>query len=175
MGHSGSGDCARAMFWTYQFGDYDMQQEPKILGDFSAVILFADILKNKRKPAELANAEKDIWRIIEGEVAHVGADGFAVSDILVISKENLRNVEEILKKHPLCAQAMKNMQAAFDATIKTLKRYNTPLLEEQFVYCASMEILNIRMMMVHDAVRSGALRIPEEVVRGKVGMWLEVS
>ncbi|MDE7210778.1 MAG: RNA polymerase sigma factor [Lachnospiraceae bacterium] len=175
MGHCGSGDSARAMFWTYQFNDYGMWQNPKILSDFSAVMLLADVLKNKRKPQELSDAEKDIWRMLDGEVAHVGVDGFAVADILVISKGNLKKVEQILAGHPLYAKVMENMQAAFDATVEILKKYNTPLLNEQFMYCASMKILDIRMMLVHGAVESGALEVPEETVLGKVGMWLEVG
>lgn len=174
MGHCGSGDEARAMFWTYQFSDYDMWQNPKILDDSSAVMLLADVLKNRRKPAELSEAEKELWRMLDQEVAHVDADGFAVADILVISQENMQKVQGILKEHPLCAQIMENMQEAFDATVRTLKKYNTPSLDEQFMYCASMKILDIRMMLVHSAVRSGALVVPEEEERRKVGMWLEV-
>lgn len=172
MGHTGSGDESKAMFWTYQFRDYNLWQDPKILHDASYVTLLADILKNKRKPAALTDSEQIFWKGLNGEVAHLDAEGFAVPDILVIQRKNLEKIKEILKSHPLYTKIMENLQDAFDKTIQILKKYNTPHLNDQLIYCASMKILETRVMLIHDAVTLGSLTVPDSE-HNTIGMWIE--
>ena len=172
MGHTGSGDESKAMFWTYQFSDYNLWQDPKILHDSSYVTLLADILKNKRKPSALTDSEQNFWKGLNGEVAHLNADGFAVPDILVIRWEILKEIKEILKSHPLYTKIMENIQDVFDKIVQVLKKYNTPYLKDQLIYCASMKILETRMMLIHDAVASGSLTLPDSK-HNTIGMWIE--
>lgn len=41
------------------------------------------------------------------------------------------------------------------------------------LYCASMMILNTRMMTVHDEILSGKLIVPKNPEKSTIAMWIE--
>ena len=57
--------------------------------------------------------------------------------------------------------------------LKFLKKYSHPVLEKQLKYCASMVILNTRMMTVHDEILSNKLIVPANPNESTIAMWIE--
>ena len=80
---------------------------------------------------------------------------------------------DALHSHPLALKLAESFKATFDDTIKILKKYSHPVLEKQLSYCASMMILNTRMMTVHDEILSGKLIVPENPEKSTIAMWIE--
>ena len=105
--------------------------------------------------------------------AHLDGVGNIISDILVLEGDAKQKCIDALHSHPLAQKLTEIFKAAFDDTIKILKRYSHPVLEKQISYCASMMILNTRMMTVHDEILSGKLIVPENPEKSTIAMWIE--
>ena len=70
---------------------------------------------------------------------------------------------------------MENIENAFDETINILRRNANPILHDQLTYCASMQMMNCRMMTVHDEVNCGRLVLPEDPYHSRIAMWLALE
>ena len=139
-------------------------------------VFLADAVMNKRKVADFTSAEKKIWdSCINGIHAHEDENGEVVADIIVATKEQLNGIDEILFAHPL-AEELKAMFAQALAETKTVvKKSINPALSYLVDYCASMFILNTRMMTVHDLVETNMLLVPEDPENSKIGLFLIVK
>ncbi|MBE6937716.1 MAG: sigma-70 family RNA polymerase sigma factor [Ruminococcaceae bacterium] len=173
MGHNGSGD-GTAMFWTYKIGDDSLNLWDRAgeMG-YTHARFFADVLKNNRNYSEFSENERAAWKDIENRFAHLDEDGNIVSDILVLAGDAKQKCVEILQSHPLATELKANFKSAYDDTVKILKRYSHPVLEKQLTYCASMIILNTRMMTVHDEILANRLTVPEKPDESTIAMWIE--
>lgn len=172
-GHSGCGTGV-AMFWKYEFDDYNMWKRAGGMGAREAQLL-ADVLKNKRRLSSLSESELEIWkdkRGIEGRFAHEGTDGTVVPDILIFTNNALYEIQEAISDHSSFGALLQNVQSAFDGTADILKESNIDVLRTQLQYCASMEIAALRMMAIHDEVESGRLTVPDDPGRSTAAMWL---
>ncbi len=173
MGHNGNGS-ETAMFWAYKIGDdtlglWDRAGEM----DYTATLLFTDVLKNKRNLHDLSESEKAVWKRIENRFAHSDDNGQIIPDILVLAQDAKQRCIDILKNHPLAQNVSDSFKQAFDSTVEILKKHSHPVLEKQLSYCASMMILNTRMMTVHDEILEGKLIVPSEPKKSTVAMWIE--
>lgn len=173
MGHNGCGN-EKAMFWAYKIGDYNLWNQVGEMS-YAQVLLLEDLLKNKRNIATLTESESALWKGIAGKYAHCDQEGCVIPDILVISRAQLAQVEKIIQSHPNFSKVMENFSEAFAKTMEVLKRYSHEVLHQTLPYCASMEILNTRMMMVHDEVESGKLLLPADSNHSTLGMHLIVE
>ena len=79
---------------------------------------------------------------------------------------------DMLDSHPDFVKVVANLQKAFDEIINILKRYSHRVLHMQTAYVASSDILQARMMTIHDLVDSGKLIVPEDVKKSTAGMHL---
>lgn len=172
MGHNGTTfDDDGYGFWTYKIRDHGMWNRAGHM-DYRQVVLLRDILSKNRKISSFTDSEKDIWRNMENRFAHAEEDGSVTPDILVMNQEILDKIEKILQSHPLYEKVMANLQDVWNGIINILKKNNNPILNSQLAYCASMEILNIRMMTVRDAIEAGTLIVPEDVDHSTAAMWI---
>ena len=173
MGHNGNGS-EEAMFWTYKIGD-DMLNLWDRAGEmnYNHTLFFADVLKNNRNYSDFSESEKLVWKGIENRFAHLDENGNIVSDILVLADDAKQKCIDILQSHPLAQKITESFKTTFDNTIKNLKKYSHPVLEKQLTYCASMLILNTRMMTVHDEIMANKLIVPENPKESTIAMWIE--
>ena len=109
----------------------------------------------------------------ENRFAHLDEDGNIVSDILVLAGNTKQKCIDILQSHPLAQKLTESFKSTFDETIKILKKHSHPVLEKQLLYCASMVILNTRMMTVHDEILSDKLIVPDNPKESTIAMWIE--
>ena len=173
MGHNGCGndDC---MFWSYKINDWDMWNRAGEMG-YSDTLLLGDIVRNGRRFDELSESEKSIWKKIDGRFAHVDEAGNIISDILIFREGVLDQLHRIFQNHPFFPQVMTLVKTAFNKTVDILKACSCEVLHKQLAYCASMEILQIRMMTLRDEVASGRLTLPEKPKQSTVAMWLHLK
>ena len=162
------------MFWAYKIGDdtlnlWDRAGEM----DYTHTLFFADVLKNNRKFSGFSESEKAVWKGLENRFAHLDENGNIVSDILVLAGDTKQKCIDILQSHPLAQNLTESFKSTFDETIKILKKYSHPVLEKQLTYCASMVILNTRMMTVHDEILAEKLIVPEKPKESTIAMWIE--
>ncbi len=173
MGHNGFGS-ETVMFWAYKIGDDTLNLwERAGEMDYSQALFFADVLKNSRKFSDFSESERAVWKRLENRFAHLDENGNIVSDILVLAGDTKQKCIDILHSHPLSNKLIKNFKNAFDETVRILKKYSHPILEKQLSYCASMMILNTRMMTVHDEILADKLIVPENPDKSTIAMWIE--
>lgn len=170
-GHNGSTN-GETTFWTYKISDYEMWERVGEM-DTEQALFLRDTIEKDRGISSFTDAEMRIWKSIENRFAHVGEDGGIVSDILIISRETMREIDRILEEHLKYEEATAKFREAFDDTVAILRRNSNTILKDQLVYCAAMEFTKTRMMTVHDEVESGRLTVPEEPEKSTAAMWLE--
>lgn len=173
MGNNGNGS-EKAMFWAYKISDYDMWNRMGEMG-YNQVLLLGDLIKNKRRISTLTESEKEIWDGINGKFAHNGEEGIVIPDILVFENKTMDEINAAIKRHTLYGAIMQNIKTAFDKTVDILKKNSTDVLGNQLAYCASMQILQLRMMTVHDEVESKKLIVPEDPAHSTVAMCIVVK
>ena len=171
VGHNGCGNRAN-MFWTYKIGDYDMWDQIGEPDDGMISALMGDIYRNKRNISSLNENERVVWDKINGKYAHADAEGNVIFDIIVMTNAQQMQLIDMLDSHPDFAKVVANLQKAFDEIINILKRYSHRVLHMQTAYVASSDILQARMMTIHDLVDSGKLIVPENVKKSTAGMHL---
>ncbi len=170
MSHNGCG-TEREILWTYRICDYDLARfADRLWSDHTA--LLADLLRNDRRINSLSEPEKSLWLPLDGRCAHADEEGRVLPDILVFHAGDSGKLHEIFEGHPLYAETQSRIQASFDAIVELLRQNSCEVLHKQLTYCASMEILAIRMMTLHDLVASGRLIVPENPKDSAVTMAL---
>ena len=132
-----------------------------------------ELFANNRNYVDFSESEKAVWKGIENRFAHLDENGNIISDILVLAGDTKQKCIDILQSHPLAQKLTENFKSAFDETIKILKKYSHPILEKQLTYCASMVILNTRMMTVHDEILANKLIVPKKPKESTIAMWIE--
>ena len=173
MGHNGFGD-GTTMFWAYKIGDDTLNLwERAGEMDYTHTLFFADVLKNNRNYSDFSESEKAVWKGIENRFAHLNDEGNIIPDILVLAGDTKQKCIDILQSHPLAKKLTENFKYAFDETVRILKKYSHPVLKKQLSYCASMMILNTRMMTVHDEILADKLIVPENPDKSTIAMWIE--
>ena len=172
VGHNGC--CGKGVeLWAYKVGDYGLWHVVGEMFDSLHAVFLADALTNKRKVADFTSAEKAIWdECINNIHAHEDENGEVTADIPVATKEQLKKINAILLSHPLAEELKSLFARAFDETKGIIKKNISSQLFHLLGYCASMFILNTRMMMVHDMVETGMLTIPEDPENSKIGLFL---
>lgn len=171
-GHNGC--CGKDVeLWAYKVGDYGLWHVVGEMFDSLHAVFLADALTNKRKVADFTSAEKAIWDgCINNIHAHEDENGEVTADIPVATKEQLKKINAILLSHPLAEELKSLFARAFDETKAIIKKNISSQLFHLLGYCASMFILNTRMMMVHDMVETGMLTVPEYPENSKIGLFL---
>lgn len=175
VGHNGSGNDNVAL-WAYKVGDYGLWNVIGEMHDSLHTVFLADAVMNKRKVADFTSAEKKIWDACINNVhAHEGKNGEVVADIIVATKEQLDRINDILLSHPLAEELKAMFAQAFAETKAVVKKSINPTLSYLIDYCASMFILNTRMMVVHDLVETNTLLVPEDPENSKIGLFLFIK
>lgn len=175
VGHNGSGND-NVELWAYKVGDYGLWNVIGEMHDSLHTVFLADAVMNKRKVADFTSAEKKIWDACINNVhAHEGKNGEVVADIIVATKEQLDRINDILLSHPLAEELKAMFAQAFAETKAVVKKSINPTLSYLLDYCASMFILNTRMMVVHDLVETNTLLVPEDPENSKIGLFLFIK
>ena len=174
VGHNGCGNRAN-LFWTYKISDYNMWNQVGEPDDGIIAALMGDIYRNKRNISTLNENERVVWGKIDGKYAHADGQGNVVFDVVVMTKAQQRALIDMLDSHPDFEKVVENLQDAFDSIINVLKRYSHEVLHMQTAYVASSDILQARMMTIHDLVDSGKLIVPEDVKKSTAGMHLIIG
>ncbi len=173
MGHNGNGS-ENAMFWSYKISDYNMWDRVGEM-EYNQVLLLADMIRNKRNLSTLTPLEKEIWNRINGRFAHIGENGSVIPDVLVFENNTIKKINDAITKHALYNDVMQNIKIAFDNTVNILKKSSIDVLHHQLAYYASMQILQIRMMTVHDEVERNRLTVPKNPEKSTVAMFLVIQ
>ncbi|MBO5981760.1 MAG: sigma-70 family RNA polymerase sigma factor, partial [Clostridia bacterium] len=172
VGHNGCGN-ENVELWAYKVGDYGLWNVIGEMYDSLHAVFLADAIRAKRKVADFTSAEKKIWDACINNIhAHEGENGEVVPDILVATKEQMDSINDILLSHPLAEELKALFAQAFEETKAVIKKNISPQLSHLLDYCASMFILNTRMMTVHDLVETNTLLIPEDPENSKIGLFL---
>lgn len=169
MGHNGCG-CENLMCWFYKIGDYTMWDQVGEMRDWNQAVLLADAVIHKRPVSAFSKAEQQLWNTINGKWAHEDENGQVKADILMVRADVHQDTHALVRKHKDYAALMQQLHADMNGIIAVLKRYSHKVLSYLLEYCASMFILSIRMMTVHDLVETDQLIIPEDTDRSTAGM-----
>lgn len=170
MNHNGSGWGAE-MLWRYTPDDYGLWNRDENISSADTGFL-ADIIRNGRNQSSFSASEQGQWKALENRFAHADGNGNIIPDVLVIYFDIHERIREIWRSHPLYAKARENVDEAFGKTIEILRKNANPVLHDRLLYCASMQMLDCRMMTLHDEVNNGRLMPPEDPAHSKVGMFL---
>ncbi len=173
MGHNGYG-ADNTTLWVYKLSDYGMwNREGQPQGE--DIRFLGEIVKNNRNISDFTDSEKRIWKRLENCFAHEGEDGSVILDVVLLEENVLEQIHEIWKAHPLYSEILEIFHKLLYKTICVLERTNISTLKEQLTYCASMCVLDARMMMVHDEVEAGRLTVPKDASHSKVAMALHIN
>ena len=173
MNHNGNGWGAN-MLWRYTPSDYGLWDRDEDIS-YEDTVFLADIIRNGRNLSSFSTSEQRQWKALENRFAHADRDGNIIPDVLVIYFDNHEKIREIWHSHPLYTKARENVDAAFDKTLEILRKSANPVLHDRLRYCASMQMLDCRMMTLHDEVDSGRLAPPEDPAHSKIGMFLVLA
>ena len=173
VGRNGHGD-GKNLFHTYKIPDYNLLNRVGEM-DNAQTIFLADIIKNNRKLSSFTYCENDIWEKINHRFAHSDKDGNIIPDIIVLDTVTKQKCIDILLEHPLTQKLVDTITAVFEQTVKVLKRYSNPSMDNQILYCASMLIIQIKMMMIRNMVEKGQLVVPENPDSSTIAMWIELE
>ncbi len=171
MGHNGYGN-GESMFWTYKFSDFNLWDQCGEMTDSDQAILLAQCIKNNRNISSLTNIEKDIWKKINGKYAHEDNFGNIVPDILIVTRENMKKLHELLKNHKNYAPIIESFNKAEQKIMSILKRYSHTVLHNSAGYNVHMQMLQARMMTIHDLVDNKFLELPADPSKSRLGMHL---
>ena len=173
MGHNGCGDDSKAMLWDYKISDYDLWNRVGEL-DYIGTLFLGEVIRQNRNISTFTESEKLLWKEIDGRFAHADEKGYVIPDILVIDNASRKKISELFKAHPLYQKALTMYGDTLDDTCDVLKKYSTSHIADQFIYCASMEVLRTRMMTIHDEVNAGRLILPEKPKESKIAYALHI-
>lgn len=175
MGHNGCRNADGSVtFWTYKIGDYglwDQVGEPDLL----TVVSLEAMLRNKRCVFDLTEQEKDMWSRINGRYAHSDGNGMVIPDIPVFRPGQMAQILEVIRSHENFEKVMQSYQNAFDRVVEVLGRYSHEILRKVLPFCASLALLETRLMTLHDNVERGILTVPEDSSKSVLGMALHMD
>lgn len=169
-GHSGC-RSNRGEFWMYSFSGFELWWRAGWM-EREQLLLLIDLLESGRSIELLTGLDKTVWATIDGRFAHADESGKVVPDVLVISKDAMRRIDEILRQHPLHAQLLGCVQATLNGVQGAMKRNLPKRLHGEIPYAASMEMTSLRMMTVNDLVANGGLIVPAGPEKSTLAMWL---
>lgn len=172
MGHNGTG-TEEAMFWAYKIRGYDLWHQAGEM-NYQQTLLLGALLRNRRDVSTLTESEKAVWEEICGKFAHSDEKGNVIPDILVFEDGALQDLQKAIRKHPLYTEVMGAVQAIFDKICHILESCNGSMLHQDFAYYASMELLDIRSIIVDKEVGNGRLTVPEEPSKSTLAMHMEL-
>ncbi len=170
MGHNGCGN-ENNMFWSYKYSDYSMWDqcgEP----EYEEALLICDCLRNNRSTASFTNSEKRVWKGIEGKYVHTSDNQKIISDILVITIDNLKKIYKLFREHKAYEQLIHNTKNSYNEIEKIFKKYSHKVLHNNLGYNIRMELYAMRMMAIHDLVNEGLLKLPTDTTRSTLGMHI---
>ena len=173
MGHNGCGDYSKAMLWAYKISDYGLWDRVGELNYIEALLL-GEIICQNRNISTLTESERLLWKEIDGRFAHADENGNIIPDVLVIDNASRKKISELFRNHPLYREALAMYGDTLDDTCEILKKYNSPYIADQFIYCASMEVLRTRMMTIPDEVYARRLTVPEDPCRSRIAYALHI-
>ena len=174
IGHNGCGN-AGTMFWTYKYDGglnmWDQCGEP----DYNEVVLLGDCIRNQRRTGSFTNTEMDVWKKIDGKYAHVSAEGIIVPDILVITVQNLKEIEKLFTGHKNYSALLSDFETLYFKLEEILKKSSHQVLHKNMGYNIRMELYSTRMMSIHDLLESKVLVLPEDPGKSTLGMIIILS
>ncbi len=137
-----------------------------------AALLLA-LTAGARPLSTMTAAEQTTWAAIKGRYAHAEGDQ-AIPDVLALTQKDLSSLTTAIRAHPAFEALTAAVQADFAHMISLLSERSSPILHAQLNYVASHEVLNLRMMVLHDCLKDGTLALPDHPETSAIGIWLEV-
>lgn len=163
-----------SIFWFYKIEEYGLWDRDTAISP-ADVLFLGDVIRNSRNHASFSASETAQWHNIENRFAHADSAGNIIPDILVMYYADLNRIRHMWNAHPLFKRVLDNIKAAFTETLKILRQNANPILHDQLAYCASMHMLNLRMITMHDEINCGRLTPPKDPEHSKAAMWLELE
>ena len=170
MGHNGCENDKNA-FWTYKYGDYSMWDqcgEP----EYREAMLLCDCLRSNRFAASFSEVEKSLWDNIDGKYAHADGSGAIVPDVLVMTSDKIKKINQLLEQHTSYGLIAENYRNLYKKLEYILKKHSHAVLKNYIGYNIRMEMYFTRMMAVHDLVDSKFLKVPEDTSKSSLGMYI---
>ncbi len=158
--------------YNYDHPCEEMWRRAGWMADSEAALLLS-LLRENRSLSGLSAMEQEIWQRIEGRYAHAEGDR-AVPDIIVLSEEGQRVLENAVLGHPRFPALQAATAEAFDGLTALLEGEMSGTLRPQLDYVVSNELLNLRMMVLNDCLGEGLLTLPEHPGMSTIGIWLEL-
>ncbi len=143
------------------------------MSDAQATLLLS-LVQGQRKLSSLTDTEEAIWRSLDGKYAHAEGDD-PVMDVVVLPHAGRATLDAAIRRHAAFPALQAATTAAFDRLMALLSLRMGGNLAAQREYVASMELSNLRMMVLHDCLRAGDIFIPENVAATALGLWIEAE
>ena len=116
-----------------------------------------------------------MWNGINGKYAHSSENHEMISDVLVITIQNLRTIHKLLQEHKNFKYMTENIFDSYKKVEEIFKKYSHKVLHDNLGYNIRMEMYSMRMMSVHDLVDDGFLVLPEDTSKSSLGMFLMLN
>ena len=175
-GNTGGGKDGKVEFWRYSYPAHNIGLDASRLG-YNQSFLFEDIVINNRRVNSFTEDEKRIWKDIDGWYAHADENGKIFFDVPVLKGDNIKEMREIMQSN--AGEKFEKLYAFSDELFievkEILKKYGNPLIENQINYYTSTFMWNVRGMVINDAVEAKRLIAPEETVKSKIGLYVNVN
>ncbi len=174
VGHDGNGYINGLIFWSYKIRDFGMWDR---IGDmpYEAVSLFGDLVKNGRKIGTLTEAEKVIWKDIDGKYAHADKDGNVIADIPVMTTSQKNAMYALWRDHANYEKICANMQAVFEEILTVYRKNSSPMWQDYAGAKAKAHLYDIRWITLRDEVDAGRLTVPADVKKSRVAMYFVIN
>ena len=177
VGHDGvlsGGD----FFWTYKYHDYSMADQRRVPSS-EELKFMCDCIRNKRLVTTFSDNEKRIWNNINSKFAHASENGEVLFNIIVTANQDPELYKDLdinkIFERPIIKQLHQSFIESYVNVKDILKKYHHPILQHNFAFNARMELYAIRMMVIHDLVEDGTLKLPDDRDNSTLGMYIELS
>ena len=156
-------------FWAYKFDDYGMwKQQGEMCWEH--IMLLGECLRKQRRFPDFSNSEKRLWLGIGGKFAHTDENGEVIPDIIVMTRQQLKEINRTLKEHKNYPLLIENASATYHRIKEVFKQCSHKVLHNSLNYYIIAEMYTMRMMAVHDLVENGFLQLPEDPKKSTLGM-----
>ena len=162
------------MLWHFKIPIGKMWEGIPESRDYRDALLLKEAVINGKNVKNLTVDEKNTWKRIENKLAHADENGNVIPDVVVVTRESRNAIREMFKSHRDYIKLMESCQKVFDDLMSILKKESNPILHNQLVYNATMDIFYLRTMAANEAVKMNYLTVPEHPERTTIGISLHI-
>ena len=172
VGKDGNGYVDEYMFWSYDIHDFNMRER---IGDmpYESIRLFCDLVEDGRRIETLTEAEKTLWRAVDGKFAHADGAGNVLADIPVMNGAKKKAMYALWREHSQYEKLKALFCGAFEEILAIYRKNSSAMWQDTVGAKAKQHLFDIRWITLRDAVEAGMLFVPADVKTSRVAMYVE--